>query len=188
MHTRGQGRHIRHGLGVQRYVHGFVNRGVVAVSEHHTSNHKGNHSKGEPGTGTELRGNHHDEHGGGDGHTQGGNRDVAQEGAARHLGQGYAQQARAVTHHGQLHHDHGDTHTHDVQLNQRVDVRSEEHGKHGREAREGQHAVGVQATRIHASEKDRHVLVVRQRRGNHRKAGKRGNRSDNQHAHGRKYQ
>ena len=188
VHARGQGRHIRHGLGVQRHIHGFVNRGVTAVSEHHTSNHEGNHSKGEPGAGTELRDDHHNEYSGGDGHAQGGHRDIAQERAAGHLGQGNAQQAHAVTHHGQLHHGHGDTHTHNVQLNQGVDIRAEEHGEYRREAREGQRAVGVQAAGIHAAEEDGQVLVVRQGGGDHGEAGERGNRSDNQHTHGRKHQ
>ena len=77
VHTRRQGRHIRDGFGVQGDVQGGIHRIVVAASHNHTSNHQGNHSKGEPRTGGELRHHDGDQHRGGHDHTHRRDRNIA---------------------------------------------------------------------------------------------------------------
>ena len=129
VHTRRQGRHIRNGFSVQGDVQGGIHRIVVAASHNHTSNHQGNHSKGEPRTGGELRHHDGDQHRGGHHHAHRRDRNIAQQGAARHLCESNTQQAHAVAHHRQLHQHHGQAHAHDVQLNQRVHVRAENGGE-----------------------------------------------------------
>ena len=101
----------------------------MAASHNHTSNHQGNHSKGKPRTGGKLRHHDDDQHHGGHDHSHRRDSNITNQGAARYLRESNTQQAYAVAHHRQLHHHHGQAHAHNVQLNQRVHVRTENGGE-----------------------------------------------------------
>ena len=145
-------------------------RVVVPVDGPHQDEQRAHHDDGDPGTDQELGDQHHDEHGSGGDEADGvDHAGTDHPNPLRRVGLG-AQQPGPVPDHADLTEREGREHAHDVQLDQRGDLRLEHHDE--RDRREGQEddAVGEGEPVTAGVQLVRKVPVLRQDRTQHREA------------------